>query len=110
MARKNPHAVALGRKGGSATSEAKQEASRQNGKKGGRTPHAETEVTITTRNVGSHFGTVGEVRRGWEGRGRIIHTTDPRPYGFRSAAASDAMDWAIARGYVQIDTSMALAE
>ncbi len=33
---KNPHAVALGRKGGSATSPAKSAASKANGKKGGR--------------------------------------------------------------------------
>jgi hypothetical protein len=40
MARKNPHAVALGRKGGQvggkATSDAKVAAARENGKKGGR--------------------------------------------------------------------------
>jgi general stress protein YciG len=40
MTRKNPHAVALGRKGGRAnkgrTSEAKAAAARENGKKGGR--------------------------------------------------------------------------
>ena len=34
--RKNPHAVALGRKGGQATTPAKQRAARANGKKGGR--------------------------------------------------------------------------
>lgn len=33
---KNPHAVALGRKGGSATSKRKAKSSRENGKKGGR--------------------------------------------------------------------------
>lgn len=33
---KNPHAVALGRKGGSATSESKAQAARENGKRGGR--------------------------------------------------------------------------
>lgn len=33
---KNPHAVALGRKGGSVSSEAKVKASRANGAKGGR--------------------------------------------------------------------------
>jgi len=42
MARKNPHAVALGRKGGRAnkgrTSDAKAAAARENGKKGGRPP------------------------------------------------------------------------
>jgi hypothetical protein len=36
MARKNPHAVALGRKGGRVASEAKAAAARLNGQKGGR--------------------------------------------------------------------------
>ncbi len=36
MARKNPHAVALGRKGGRSTSGQKQQAARANGAKGGR--------------------------------------------------------------------------
>lgn len=36
MPRKNPAAVALGRKGGQATSKKKAAASRRNGKKGGR--------------------------------------------------------------------------
>ncbi len=36
MARKNTAAVALGRKGGKAKSEAKTAAARENGKKGGR--------------------------------------------------------------------------
>ncbi len=36
MKRKNPAAVALGRKGGAAKSEAKAAAARENGKKGGR--------------------------------------------------------------------------
>lgn len=36
MARKNPAAVALGKLGGRSTSQAKSEASRKNGKKGGR--------------------------------------------------------------------------
>jgi hypothetical protein len=34
--KKNPHAVALGRQGGKATSPAKRRAVRENGKKGGR--------------------------------------------------------------------------
>jgi len=34
--RKNPHAIALGRKGGKVRSPAKRRAARQNGKKGGR--------------------------------------------------------------------------
>ena len=33
---KNPHAVALGRRGGKVTSDAKAHAARENGKKGGR--------------------------------------------------------------------------
>ena len=37
-ARKNPHAVALGRRGGRATSAAKRAAARTNGTKGGRPP------------------------------------------------------------------------
>ena len=36
MTAKNPAAVALGRKGGRATSQAKADAARQNGRKGGR--------------------------------------------------------------------------
>jgi len=42
MTRKNPHAVALGRRGGSATkgisTPAKRRAARENGKRGGRPP------------------------------------------------------------------------
>jgi hypothetical protein len=36
MAAKNPHAVALGRRGGAVTSAAKADAARRNGAKGGR--------------------------------------------------------------------------
>ena len=36
MKRKNPHAVAMGRKGGASTSDRKAHAARANGKKGGR--------------------------------------------------------------------------
>ncbi len=36
MTKKNPHAAALGKKGGRATSDAKKNAARENGKKGGR--------------------------------------------------------------------------
>lgn len=57
-----------------------------------------TRVTISTRDEGIHFGTVGEVRR----RGRVIYTTDPRPYGFRSAAEDDARQWAVDQGYIHI--------
>lgn len=67
-----------------------------------------TRITITTHDVGVHFGTVGRVRRGRDGHGRIIHETDPRPYGFRAAAADDAREWAIAKGYIFVDTTHAL--
>lgn len=40
MAKKNKHAVVLGRKGGKATSDRKAQAARDNGKKGGRPPRA----------------------------------------------------------------------
>jgi hypothetical protein len=57
------------------------------------------QITIRARDVGEHFGTQGLVYRS----GRIIHrTSPPRPYGFRAAAITDAKDWAIARGYVDI--------
>lgn len=36
MVKKNPHAVALGKRGGAKTSERKAEAARRNGQKGGR--------------------------------------------------------------------------
>ena len=36
--KKNPHAVALGRKGGKKTSDAKRIAAQRNGRKGGRKP------------------------------------------------------------------------
>jgi general stress protein YciG len=41
---KNPHAVALGRKGGKVNSEAKAEAARENGKKGGRPKKKKSET------------------------------------------------------------------
>jgi len=50
-ARKNKAAVALGRKGGSATSEAKAEASRENGKKGGRPKKAKRTRALTARRI-----------------------------------------------------------
>jgi hypothetical protein len=69
-----------------------------------------THITITTRNVGIHFGTVGQVRRGRDGRGRVIHETAPYPYGFRAAAADAAKEWAVAHDYIHIDTSYALGD
>lgn len=42
---KNPHAVALGRKGGQTTSTAKSKAARENGKKGGRPKKATHQIT-----------------------------------------------------------------
>ena len=60
-----------------------------------------TPLVITTSDVGIHFGTIAEVRR--ERDRRIIHRTDPRPYGFHRAAVCDGIDWAIAHGYSRID-------
>lgn len=44
MTDKDPAAVALGKKGGASKSEAKQAASRENGKKGGRPKKATIEI------------------------------------------------------------------
>jgi len=44
--KKNPHAVAMGKKGGKSTSEAKKKAAQENGKKGGRPPSNLTEKCI----------------------------------------------------------------
>lgn len=41
MARKNPHAVALGRRGGKVRSDTKRLAAQQNGKRGGRPKRAD---------------------------------------------------------------------
>lgn len=45
---KNPHAVALGRAGGKVKSEAKAQAVRENGKKGGRPKRLPDPATVTT--------------------------------------------------------------
>lgn len=42
----NEAAAAMGRKGGASNSEAKQKASRENGKKGGRKPYKNKPLTI----------------------------------------------------------------
>jgi hypothetical protein len=47
LPRKNRHAVALGRKGGKVTSEAKTAAARENGKRGGR-PVKQTTSSLKT--------------------------------------------------------------
>jgi len=49
---KNPHAVALGKKGGAATSPAKQAAARRNGRKGGR-PRDTADMTIAPASGGN---------------------------------------------------------
>jgi len=50
MPRKNPAAVALGRKGGKVTSARKVKAAKRNGRKGGR-PHAHAALATKARDV-----------------------------------------------------------
>ena len=45
---------------------------------------------IKTRTTGQCFGTVGLVIV----KGKLVHTTDVRPFGFDSSANSDAEEWA----------------
>jgi hypothetical protein len=58
-----------------------------------------TPVVISARDVGSHVGTEGVVRRA-KGR-RVIHVTDPHP--FHAAARDAAKRWAVAHGYLHIE-------
>jgi len=51
--KKNIHAVALGKLGGRSRTEAKQEAARRNGKRGGR-PRKETATAQLEARVGRH--------------------------------------------------------
>ncbi len=68
------------------------------------TVHRPTRIELRTRTVGSHYGTACEVyRREPSGRRRLLHTTDPRPYGFTAAALDDGMAWATDRGYIYIN-------
>lgn len=54
-------------------------------------------VTIRTRNVGCHFGTVGEV---YDARGnQLLHTTAVVPYGFTGAARARAESHAESQGW-----------
>ena len=55
---------------------------------------------ITLRDVGVHVGTVAEVR--YRKSRRLIHTTDPRPYGCHHAAYCAAVRWAIDHGYMEV--------
>ena len=59
-----------------------------------------TPLRITLRDVGAHFGSVAEVR--YRKGGRLIHTTDPRPYGYYHAAYCAAVRWAIDHGYMEV--------
>ena len=75
MKRKNPAAVALGRKGGSVTSRAKAEAARANGSKGGRPrkvrrPTPRPSVVIEKHWDGNECETEGANGRIYLSRGR----------------------------------------
>ena len=96
---KNPAAVALGRRGGQATSAKKTAAARANAMR----PRAgRVAVVLSVRDVGVHFGCEGIVRRARDRR--VIWRSDtPRPYGFRRAAMDDAKEWAINHGYIHIE-------
>lgn len=56
-------------------------------------------VRISTRNVGQHFGTEGVVKAL---SGRVLATTDTKPYGFDAAARSAAESLAAKRGWVVV--------
>ena len=57
-------------------------------------------VKISARNVGQSFGTVGVVKAL---NGRTLETTDPRPYGFTSAALAAAESQAARKGWVVVN-------
>lgn len=60
---------------------------------------------IKTRTTGQCFGTVGLVIV----KGKLVHTTDVRPFGFDSSANSDAEEWAERNGYETIRGREAMA-
>lgn len=57
-------------------------------------------VRITTRNVGQAYGTEGVIKAL---NGRVLATTDARPYGFTAAAESAAHALAERKGFVVVE-------
>jgi hypothetical protein len=95
---KNPAAVALGRRGGQATSAAKTAAARANAK---RQRSGRSAVVLSVRDVGVAFGCEGIVRRASDRR-VLWSSPTPHPYGFHAAAVAGAKEWAISHGYIRI--------
>lgn len=62
-----------------------------------------THVFLTTRSVGCHFGTIGQIRSS-RTRRVLLEADAPSPYGFTAAALGAAQAIAIERGYI-IDSS-----
>lgn len=56
-----------------------------------------TKVTISTETVGQAFGTRGVVRSAKTGR--VLATTETKPYGFTTAAVEAAREICIAHDY-----------
>lgn len=56
-------------------------------------------VRISTQNVGQSFGTEGVIKAL---NGRVLATTDTKPYGFHFAARSAAESLAAKRGWLVV--------
>lgn len=86
MARKNPAAVALGRRGGRVRSEAKARAARKNAKRAGRPPKFQVgdRVRANDRAPGDYRGRVGRVVEAGPGRAEygVLFGTDARGLGY----------------------------
>ena len=93
MSRKNPHAVALGRIGGSVTSDAKSAAAKANGAKGGRPASADKVAQRERERVRlrSHAALNGAVKRGEVSRPDRCQECGKRPdrFGRMEAHHSD---------------------
>lgn len=63
-------------------------------------------VYLTAHDVGTNFGTVGNVRLfhpGCPDHGEVLCETNTKPHGFRTAALNAATDLALNRGYTIVD-------